>query len=66
MRVLGWLLVGIALAAVMLILAAGLSTLWVGGEASRRWSNRLMRYRVLAQFVAILIVIAVFYFARGH
>ena len=48
------------------ILAAGLSTLWVGGETSRRWSNRLMRYRVLAQFVAILIVLAVLYFVRGH
>jgi hypothetical protein len=62
----GFIVVGIALAAVALILAAGLSTLWIGGATSRRWSNRLMRYRVLAQFVAILIVLAVFYFARGH
>lgn len=62
----GFIVVGIALAAVLLILAAGLSTLWVGGETSRRWSNRLMRYRVLTQFVAILIVLAVLYFARGH
>jgi hypothetical protein len=62
----GFIVVGMALAAVLLILAAGLSTLWVGGEVSRRWSNRLMRYRVLAQFVAILIVLAVLYFTRGH
>jgi len=62
----GFIVVGIALAAVVLILAAGLSTLWIGGDTSRRWSNRLMRYRVLAQFVAILIVLAVLYLARGH
>jgi hypothetical protein len=58
--------VAIALAVVALILAAGLSTLWIGGDTQRRWSNRLMRYRVLAQFVAILVILAVFYFARGH
>ena len=62
----GFIVVGIALVAVVLILAAGLSTLWIGGDVSRRWSNRLMRYRVLAQFIAILIVLAVLYFARGH
>jgi hypothetical protein len=62
----GLIVVGIALAAVVAILAAGLSTLFIGGDVSRRWSNRLMRYRVLAQFIAILIVLAVLYFARGH
>jgi len=62
----GFIVVGIALAVVVLILAAGLSTLWVGGETQRRWSNRLMRYRVIAQAVALLIVLAVLYFVRGH
>ena len=62
----GFIIVGIALAAVVLILAAGLSTLWIGGETQRRWSNKLMRYRVIAQFIAIAIVLAVFYFARLH
>jgi len=62
----GFILVGIALAAVVLMLAAGISTLWVGGDVQRRWSNRLMRYRVIAQAVAIVIVLAVLYFARGH
>jgi hypothetical protein len=62
----GFIVVGIALAAVVLILAAGISTLWIGGETQRRWSNRLMRYRVLAQFIAIAILMLVFYFARGH
>ena len=62
----GAIVIGIALAAVVLILAAGLSTLFIGGDVQRRWSNRLMRYRVLAQAVAILVVLAVLYFVKGH
>jgi hypothetical protein len=61
----GFIVVGIALAVVVAILVAGLSTLWIGGDTQRRWSNRLMRYRVLAQFIAIAIVLVVLYFAKG-
>ena len=62
----GFIVVGIALAAVVLILVAGLSTLWMGGDVQRRWSNRLMRYRVLAQAIAIGLIVLLFYFTRGH
>jgi hypothetical protein len=33
--------------------------LWKGGDTARTWSNKLMRIRVLAQFVAIIIIMAV-------
>ena len=56
-------LIGIALAVVAVILLAGLYTLWTGGEVSRNWSNRLMRMRVVAQLVAVLIILAVLYFS---
>jgi hypothetical protein len=62
----GGVVVAIAIITVALILAAGLYTLWVGGETSRNWSNRLMRIRVLAQFVAILIIMAVLYITGKH
>lgn len=62
----GIIVVAIALAVVVLILAAGLSTLWIGGDVQRRWSNRLMRYRVLAQAIAIGLIVLIFYLARGH
>jgi hypothetical protein len=62
----GGIVVGIAIIAVALILAAGISTLWVGGEVSRKWSNRLMRYRVIAQFIAIVIIMTVLYFSSQH
>ncbi len=59
----GKLLVAIAVGVVATVLVAGLYTLWIGGEASRNWSNRLMRIRVLAQFIAIIIIMAVLYFS---
>jgi ABC-type arginine transport system permease subunit len=62
----GGVVVGIAITAVVLILAAGLSTLWVGGETSRKWSNRLMHYRVIAQAIAVLIIMTVLYFSSQH
>lgn len=40
----GGIVVAIAIFAVALILGAGLYTLWVGGDVSRTWSNRLMRF----------------------
>ena len=61
----GKIVVAVALIVVTLVLFAGLYTLFKGGDVSRSWSNRLMRLRVLAQFVAILIIIAVAYFT-GH
>jgi Hypoxia induced protein conserved region len=60
----GKIVVGIAIAFVFAILLAGLYTLWKGGDVAASWSNRLMRWRVLAQFVAIIIIMTVLYFTR--
>ena len=62
----GKVIVGIAVAAVALILTAGLYTLWMGGNVSRTWSNRLMRIRVLAQFVAIIIIMTILWITSKH
>lgn len=59
----GQIVVLVALFAVALILVAGVVTMFIGGEFGRKWSNRLMRYRVLAQFIAIVIIMAVLYFS---
>lgn len=58
--------VAIAIAIVAIVLLGGLYTLWAGGDVARTWSNRLMRLRVLAQFIAILIIMAVLYFSSHH
>jgi hypothetical protein len=62
----GKVLVAIAVGLVALVLCAGLYTLFKGGDVSRTWSNKLMRIRVLAQAVAIVIIMAVLYFHQNH
>jgi Hypoxia induced protein conserved region len=57
------LVVGVAVGAVACVLLGGLYTLLVGGETAATWSNYLMRVRVVAQFVAIVIIMAVVYFS---
>jgi len=46
-------LIGIAVLAVVVTLVAGLFTMVRGGEGSAERSNKLMRWRVGLQFVAI-------------
>jgi heme/copper-type cytochrome/quinol oxidase subunit 2 len=59
-------LVAIAVGIVFVVLLLGLYTLWKGGDTARTWSNKLMRIRVLAQFIAIVIIMAVLYFTHGN
>ncbi|WP_309090513.1 twin transmembrane helix small protein [Phenylobacterium sp.] len=47
------------LAVLFLVLVAGLFTLFRGGDFGRSYSNKLMRLRVLVQFVAILLLAGV-------
>ena len=51
----------IALAAVAVTLAFGIYSLYRGGDFSRSYSNKLMRLRVLMQFIAVVILVAVFW-----
>jgi hypothetical protein len=58
MRDLFTLLIPLSLAAVAIVLAVGIYSLFRGGEFGRSWSNKLMRMRVLAQFIAVLVLVA--------
>ena len=60
----GKILVGVAVGLVFLVLCAGLYTLWKGGDTARTLSNKLMRIRVLAQFLAIIIIMAVLFLSQ--
>ena len=51
-------LIPIALAAVLAALCFGIYTLFRGGDFGRSYSNKLMRLRVLLQFVAIVVLVA--------
>jgi len=48
------------------ILGVGLYSLFRGGDFARSNSNKLMRLRIVAQLVAIIVILAVLYFTgRG-
>ena len=51
---------------VLVILMVGLGVFAKGGEVSRRYSNRLMRWRVGAQAVAVLIIVIVAWIRHGR
>jgi membrane-anchored protein YejM (alkaline phosphatase superfamily) len=57
------LLLPVMLIAVAGVLVLGLWNMMRGGNPSR--SQRLMRWRVILQFIAIVIAMAAIYFARG-
>jgi hypothetical protein len=59
-------LIPIALALVAITLAIGIYSLFRGGEFALKWSNKLMRLRVLLQFCAILVLVAAMLWGRAH
>lgn len=59
-------LIPAALIAVFLVLCFGIYTLFRGGDFGRSWSNKAMRMRVVAQFVAILILVAAMWWKQTH
>lgn len=59
-------LIIIAVGAVAVTLGLGMYSLYRGGDFSQKYSNKLMRLRILLQFVAILILVAAFVWNRHH
>ena len=54
----------VLLMAVGIVLILGIGTLFKGGDASKKYSNKLMQLRVLLQFVAIILLIIFAYFFK--
>ena len=59
-------LIPAALTAVAIVLAVGIYSLFRGGDFGRSYSNKLMRLRVLLQFIAVLVIVAAFVWNRGR
>lgn len=59
-------LIPMSLAAVLLALIGGLYALYRGGDFGRSYSNKLMRLRVLLQFIAVLILVAALWWRTSH
>ncbi len=52
----------IAAFVVLIILALGIGGFAKGGEFNRKHSNRLMRYRIITQAVAVILIVGFAYF----
>jgi len=52
----------IASLVVLAILVVGVGSFARGGEFNRKNANRLMRYRLAAQFVAVILIVAFAWF----
>jgi hypothetical protein len=46
------------------VLILGIGTLFKGGETSKKYSNKLMQWRVLLQFIAIIVLVVFAYFFK--
>ena len=54
----------ILLLTVGIVLILGIGTLFKGGETSKKYSNKLMQWRVLLQFIAIIVLVVFAYFFK--
>ncbi|MSU88118.1 twin transmembrane helix small protein [Rhodobacteraceae bacterium 2CG4] len=52
--------------AVLAVLLVGVGGFARGGEFNRKYANKIMRLRLLLQFIAVILIVATVYFAgRG-
>ncbi|MBF9052515.1 twin transmembrane helix small protein [Roseobacter sp. HKCCD9010] len=57
-----FIIVALACLGVLVILLMGINSFRIGGEYGRKNSNKFMRWRLAAQFVAVLLILAFVYF----
>jgi hypothetical protein len=55
----------ILLIVVAVVLVLGIATLFKGGATSKKYSNKLMQFRVLFQFIAIIVLVCFAYFFKN-
>ncbi len=58
-------IIGLALAAVLAALTLGIFSMTRGGEFNARYGNKLMRARVVTQFVALALLALAFVMREG-
>jgi hypothetical protein len=59
-------LIPAALTAVTIILALGIFALYRGGDFGRSYSNKLMRLRVVAQAIAVAVLMGAVWWRTRH
>ena len=59
-------LIVLSLVVVAGTLVAGIAVMAIGGKTDAKWSNVLMRYRILAQAVAVAVLMLALYANSQH
>ena len=59
-----FIVVAIACIAVLIILLIGIGGFAKGGDFNRKHANRIMRYRIGAQFIAVILILVFVFFRR--
>ena len=59
-----FIVMAVAMLAVVAVLLFGIGSFAKGGEFNRKYANKAMRLRIIAQFVAVLLILA-FVWLRG-
>ena len=57
-------IVVVSLAAVAIILMIGIGGFGRGGEFNRKYANKIMRLRIAAQFVAVVLILLFVFFTQ--
>ncbi|MEH6520134.1 twin transmembrane helix small protein [Sulfitobacter sp.] len=60
-----FILVVIAVLAVVIVLVMGLGGFAGGGAFNKANSNKLMRWRIITQFIAVVLIVVYVYFFKG-
>ena len=60
-----FILVVIAVLAVVVVLIMGLGGFASGGAFNKANSNKLMRWRIILQFIAVILIVIYVYFVKG-
>ena len=60
-----FILVVIAVLAVVVVLVMGLGGFASGGAFNKANSNKLMRWRIILQFIAVILIVIYVYFVKG-
>lgn len=61
-----FILASVSALAVLAILMFGIGSFGKGGEFNRRNANKIMRWRIMAQAVAVALIVAFAYFHGGR
>jgi hypothetical protein len=59
-----FIIAAIACLAVVVVLLVGVGGFARGGDFNRKHANRIMRLRLLAQFIAVVLIVVFVYFSR--